>query len=250
MTGSTDFAPRTEFNALEVHLQKLEQQFLAKHLAAPTSTPADYDLDVRSFCVLAHAALEQFFEDVASQYAAQVHQTWLSGTHISKEVVTAIICLAQFPKPFALDVEADEAQPQMPIYHQVSEKLRESTQRYQLSVDENHGISLRYLRTLFSPIGLHVDPGPDAESALTQLAKNRGAYAHRRSAPANPRFAITATSPEDVKKCAESCLKFCRGFAQQMSDAFIEQYDGVCDAPCAKRLIRTLRRVLRVKAAT
>lgn len=52
-----------KFRALENHVLELLIRYIEPH-KDPLQSPNDYDLDVHSFCILSHAAFEEFVEDV------------------------------------------------------------------------------------------------------------------------------------------------------------------------------------------
>lgn len=51
------------FSALENHIAELLIRYIDSH-KDPMEHPSDYSLDVHSFCILSHAAFEEFIEDV------------------------------------------------------------------------------------------------------------------------------------------------------------------------------------------
>lgn len=51
------------YNKLEDHILDLMYRYTEPH-KDPLETPDDYNLDVHSFCILCHAAFEEFIEDV------------------------------------------------------------------------------------------------------------------------------------------------------------------------------------------
>lgn len=54
---------KKKFKDLENHILELGIKYIEPH-RNPLEKPDDYNLDVHSFCILCHAAFEEFLEDV------------------------------------------------------------------------------------------------------------------------------------------------------------------------------------------
>jgi hypothetical protein len=65
---------------LKSEIDTLEQRYLAKFLPAnPEDGPEEFQYDVKSFCVLAHAAFEEFVETVSEELMQKIETDFLSN---------------------------------------------------------------------------------------------------------------------------------------------------------------------------
>src|ERR1700739_250967 len=76
----------------ESYILSLEDAFLKKHLSNPLAAPADYDLDVKSYCILCHAAFEDFTELIALKVMHYTIEMYTLNHVISE----SLICLLHF----------------------------------------------------------------------------------------------------------------------------------------------------------
>src|SRR5213596_647786 len=86
---------------LESQLQLLERRFVRPHLPLPpTSNPSDYDLDVRAYCMLSHAALEQYIDDVCLQLLIDAVDGWIE----TRAATNTLLALLAFAPEIQLDL--------------------------------------------------------------------------------------------------------------------------------------------------
>lgn len=81
-----------KFRALENHVLELLIRYIEPH-KDPLQSPNDYDLDVHSFCILSHAAFEEFVEDV-TLYSVDKIETEFNS--INRKFSYATLCLLHF----------------------------------------------------------------------------------------------------------------------------------------------------------
>lgn len=72
------------------YVRTLESAFIAKHLANPLAGPSDYDYDVKSFCILCHAALEDFAETLALKVMAHAIEQFTLTHTLSESLITLL----------------------------------------------------------------------------------------------------------------------------------------------------------------
>ena len=48
------------YDATIKYIDSVENTYLTKYLKDKTTSPSEYDLDVKSYCILCHAAFEEF----------------------------------------------------------------------------------------------------------------------------------------------------------------------------------------------
>ncbi|WP_143450347.1 HEPN domain-containing protein [Janthinobacterium sp. BJB446] len=201
----------------------LREKYLSHHLAIANdfekidgNSSSSYDLDVRAYCVFVHAAIEQYFEELADFSLNCVLEQWRSGLPMSRESVVSIISIISFDGMAKLKIEDNEKNVQKKPLHYVSEVLNDSKKKLTTRFKDNHGASLKYLRALFTPLGMVVDPTANAESALSLLASSRGAFAHRRTMLTAGFYVYKPISPLDAVQMANDCLLFCNDLSAQI----------------------------------
>jgi len=212
---------------------ELGVKYLAKHLAEHENHGADevkevdpetYDLDVRAYCVFVHAAIEQYFEELADFVLASLLKQWDSGLPMSRSSVVSLISIIISDGVPKLKIEDDESLEQPKPLHHVRELLENSRKTLTKKFRDNHGASLKYLRGLFAPLGMAIDPSPNAESALSRLASSRGAFAHRRTMQRAGHYTYKPISPADAQKAATDCLELCHELLAQIPTSLTQDF--------------------------
>src|SRR5690242_3500677 len=100
------------FTAVQGHVDALETKFIRPHLPlAAATSPDTYDLDVRAFCVLAHAAFEQFVEDVCVGLVQDASEAWLYNQCCSQP----LLALLAFQRD-RLPIDQDETKPEVSFF--------------------------------------------------------------------------------------------------------------------------------------
>ena len=185
------------FAELEQHLQQLERRFIRPHLPLPpTADPCAYDLDVRAFCMLSHAALEQFIEDVCRQLMIDASSSWIDTRQASNTL------LALFAFGPELELELREASAEQSFFEYIRQDIDRRKTAFSKVLFENNGISSKYLRQMLLPVGLNVPDNARWLGSLNQLAKQRGETAHRGQVRVIP-------APNDVLEWVRDCLEMC-----------------------------------------
>ena len=183
------------FSALEDHIAELIIRYIDIH-KNPLETPVDYSLDVHSFCILSHAAFEEFIEDI-TLYSVDRIEREFNGK--PRKYSYATLCLLHFDD-HAKSINDDNDWPEIfndYLLHRISARKVELSK---YAMQDNHGIDIKYLRKLLQPIGIEIPRNPNEISALAQLKAIRGAYAH--SYARNQRL----ISPEDAEKLVYDVL--------------------------------------------
>jgi len=147
-----------------------------------------------------------------AEYAMKtILNQWLdpNAKTFSKMQVLSLLCLIGSTDKWKIDVISDEAKPQHKPLHQVASHLQEQEKKFLLALGDNNGASLKYLRALFTPLGIAIEIDPAESSALDRLARSRGFAAHRRTSPTAGRYMYKAVGPEDALKDVEACVAYC-----------------------------------------
>ena len=184
---------------LEKHIAELEGKFIKPHVPTlPTTTPESYDLDVRAYCVLSHAAFEQYVEEVSLNLALDAVKGWLQNKSLNR----TLLGLLAFQKD-RLPVDENEGTPEVSFFNHIrvaSEQAKAAFSSY--LIRENHGVSAKYLRLMLLSVGLDVPDNPRWLGSLRQLANQRGDTAHRSKVKKIP-------SPDDVRLWVQDCMEMC-----------------------------------------
>jgi hypothetical protein len=185
------------YNELNQHLSAHRQQFIAPHLPAdPQANPQSFATDVKAYCVLSHAALEDYFETVSLSIMSQAIDRWTNTRQLSDCI---IMLLGRYGLHYSFN--DDDTGGDLRVFDSVREILAEAKIRFSRDIHDNHGVSLRHLRKLIAPIGFDFIPDANASNAFIQLSKERGLYAHKGRA-------LQVLSPEDADAFVSDCLRY------------------------------------------
>ena len=205
--------------ALSEYLTDLESKYLP---ATNREAWNAEDFESKSYSVLAHAAFEQFFEDVALDFGERLLNYWQSGKLMDRRLIACIGCIVAGDGNF-LYLEADESKGQESSTHQLSKALRKRITFLRNAIDDNNGISLKFLRNMFGPLGINTELDPDTQSGLTFIARNRGTFAHRRTPKTNGKFAHKLVFATDIVKYVNLVFKHCERFESDIGEIFIDK---------------------------
>jgi hypothetical protein len=184
------------FTELQKHINELEQEFIQPFLPAnPAIGPDQYALKVRAYCILSHAAFEEFFETIALEVMDRSITEWLNTRKITDSLLTLVSCYG-----LKIDIEDDKLQK---VFDHLYRLLEEAKRTFSREIHDNHGISQKYLRKLLIPVGLDLkQDDPVLLNSLVQLSNERGPYAHKGTVN-------RVLAPEDAKKYVVDCLELC-----------------------------------------
>jgi hypothetical protein len=200
------------FAALVAEVTTLEARYIRKYIPAdPQHGPEDYEYDVKAFCLLCHAAFEEFVEGISEAIMADVAPNLLNK---KVTLATATLLMAYGN---GLDIAGDEDSPQLRCFDLVREALDGAKQRHSHALKDNHGFSVRYLRSILTPVALNVPEGLEIES-VRKLADARGSFAHTMAKKAmygEYKKANKSLAPEEAREIAKDCLVVCRKIKDQ-----------------------------------
>lgn len=136
------------------------------HLLPPEKTTGYTDQDqdlIRAYCLLCHAEIEAYFEDIVISAADEAIATWTKD----KTVVTPII----FHLAYTLKMSPEKGKdfPPYQMVHLAYVNLKKL-------VDSNNGIKENNIQPLFKPLGYELEP--ILQTSLNDLGKKRGQIAH------------------------------------------------------------------------
>jgi hypothetical protein len=178
------------YNKLQDYITELERKFVSNILS--TASPESYELDVRAYCILAHAALEEYFEQIALTVMDRSIQNWLQPMPVINDTLLTLLAYSDEK----IDYEGSPFQNVKTIL----EKGRQ-TLSYEISF-HNHGISNKHLSKILLPVSLQISDDVNLQNSLNKLVEQRGTFAHKGRIK-------NVLSPEDAKKYVSDCLTLC-----------------------------------------
>ena len=178
-----------DFEKLGNYLLNLEIKYIAIH-NDPTELPDEYNLDVRSYCVLSHAAFEEYVENLCIYIIDEIEDNFKNKQRISFSSLCLLYSMGKF-KESDLDDWGDNDK----IYDRIRDELKNlKSNLSKYIMEQNHGVGLKYLKKLLIPLGIYEPLETKHFIALDNLVKWRGGYAHKSYRNLRP------TPPEDAKK--------------------------------------------------
>jgi hypothetical protein len=199
---------------LSAEIAGLEDRFISKWIPAePSVQPEEFEHDVKAFCVLTHAAFEEFAEEISLIVVKLARDAWLNKK-FSKATISLL--LAYHAKLHIVD---DEGQRQDKVFDQIRKGLDECVAAHSVALSKNHGFSLKYLRNILTPVGIDI-PEDDLQmmGSLKELTEARGSYAHtlaKRALYGQWRRAGRPMVPESARDAASDCLALCKELAKR-----------------------------------
>lgn len=158
---------------LELYLLEVEEKYLKPHIGT-TEQPDDYMFDVKSYCILCHAAFEEFIENVCLVVLNEVVDNFENHQKLSYST----LCLLHFVS-VREEINEDNWKDNQKLYDYFYKKLDKVKSEYsKFIMEKNHGVGLKYLKKMLIPIGIDIPQDPVQQNSLTQLANFRGGYAH------------------------------------------------------------------------
>jgi len=202
----TEFDKKFEY--LKVYIDELEKKFISEFLIPDLTIDAEvYELDVRAYCILSHAAFEHYFEEIAEKVMIKSMDNWLSP---KKEINDSLLALAAYSED---RLKYDENKSEVSSV-QIAEIFRLTKGRLSTKIRmENHGISIEHLGKILLPVGLHIKQDINLRNSLNQLVRQRGLYAHQGRVR-------NILSPEVAKTYVKDCLLLCDDLRKKANAIF------------------------------
>ncbi len=197
------------------YIQSLEASFISKHIANPLATPDDYDYDVKSFCVLCHAALEDYAESVAIKVMSHSIEEYTLNHKIYESLITLLHFKSNKGQNYFDKLKDNDLKT---TYDYIRETLSDIKSSFSKEIlMQNHGASLKYLRQIFMPVALNIPNDVILLNSLSILAVERGFYAHRFLDNGVLKRSI---EPEKAKDIMDDCLLLCWEIRNQAQKIF------------------------------
>ena len=193
-------------NLSEVN-EMLLKRYINPHKGNVESTEEDFSLDVKSYLILLHAAIEDYIEGVS------VFSSNAACEKFKNEGIVTIPLIFLFAKSKSFKDRVSDKK--------INEEIKDSPADFLISslgdihslavsnAIDNNGINVRYLNSLLQHCGIHFDTTDNDFNSWKSLADYRGDYAH--AVVFNHGKKPTAKkllSPEDAIKLSDDCLSF------------------------------------------
>lgn len=209
---------------LRLDVDGLGKRFLAKWIpASPEHMPSEYEHDLKAYCVLSHAAMEDYAEQL-SMAGMQTIRTDASIGRTSRGLVSLYASYG-----FAISPVDDDNKSQLRLADLLRVGLEEAVRRHGNTVEDNHGFSAKYLRKLLLPIGVDLPEDARLLTALATLSEARGSFAHRSAKQAmfgKIKRAQKHLSPEDAAAAVADCMDLCDELSRRAMASVIRHDDG------------------------
>ena len=202
------------YTEIETHIQSLKVSFLDKHLTNQLASPNDYDYDVKSYCILCHSAFEDFVETISLKVMDYTITNFTNNHKLSDSIISLLHFKSSAGMTY-FDKLEDET-PLINIFDYIRKELETIKRNFSTQITEqNHGVSLRYMRQLLMPVAIDIPNDVKLLSSLKQLASERGFHAHKFLDKGILRKSI---APEDAKTIVEDCLEICLKIRDRAKD--------------------------------
>lgn len=203
------------FAELTEEIEGLESRFIFKWLPAdPSVLPGDFEYDVKAFCVLAHAAFEEFAEEISLTAVKAAKDAW-SNQKFSKAAVAMLLAYGS-----KLDIVDNESVKQDKLFDQIRKKLDDCGAAHSIALSKNNGFSLKYLRNILTPVAIDIpEDKVQMMASLKELTEARGSYAHSLAKQAlygQWKRADRPMVPESARDTVADCLKLCNELANRV----------------------------------
>jgi RiboL-PSP-HEPN len=193
---------------LNQQIELIRAEFISRYFPAdPTHGPDVYHHHVKAFCLLAHAAFEEFVEQLSLEL-----MKFAIGHWYKRRVITPpLLSLCLFYRA-TIDYEDNEESDQPRNFDAVRSVAELINKAHSKAIFENHGFSLKYLRSILTPVAIDISSDPSSFSSLRTLADARGSYAHTFAKSGyfvDTKRAKHPMTPEKAREVVEDCLKLC-----------------------------------------
>jgi hypothetical protein len=199
---------RSIYQALNKHVNALQKEFIAQFIPTkPEHTPKIFQHQVKAYCVLAHAAFEDFVEAISLKVMSESMEVWLNKRVCSDSLLA--LCAYHGVR---IECVEDENLPQQRVFDLLRVALKQAKKKHSDTLSNNHGFSLQYLRTILTPVGVNIPDDANLANSLRMLADARGSYAHTIAQLAEYTDRTKAKKPlvpENARDIVSDCLALC-----------------------------------------
>jgi HEPN superfamily RiboL-PSP-like protein len=195
-------------------------EFIARYLPAkPEEGPDVYHQHVKAYCILAHAAFEQFVEQVSLALMMNAVDNWYKNRTMNSSLVALLL----FYKSSIVSNE-NEDEDQQRNFEQVRSGIDAAKRSHSRAIFDNHGFSLKYLRSILTPVAIDLSNDPSLSNSLRTLADARGSYAHtiaKLGMFVDKNKAMHPMTPEKARDVVNDCLSLCKKISEDAKKIFV-----------------------------
>ena len=178
------------FSDLNTYILDLEIKYIEPH-QDPLEQPYLYDFDVRSFCILCHAAFEEYVENICLKVTDEMVSTFKLTQRISYTTLSFLHFNSKAE-------EINDTGLGCTLFEYFKRKLDDAKSTFSnYLMMNNHGVNLKYLDKMLIPLGLDIPSDPRLLGSLDYLAQYRGGFAH------TYKRNVKQLAPEDAKVYVE-----------------------------------------------
>ena len=198
---------------LREDIEELEKTFVRgfiddrKKKPDQVADPDEYEHHVKAYCVLCHAALEEYFKDVARAVMKRCIKEWI---YLRKYTDTLVILVSYYGQK--LEIDHDENTNETKVFDYLRGIFDEVEDKFSRAIYRNNGISLENLRNLLIPVAIDITDDANLKNSLNQLVHERGTYAHKGNKG--------ALAPEYAKDYVDDCLELCEDVKAKAESKF------------------------------
>lgn len=199
---------------LREHIDQLEETFIHHFIDKRRTKPHEpieldeYKHHVKAYCLLCHAAIEEYFEKIALKVMHRCLDEWC---HSGKYTDTLMMLVAYYKQDLVINCNDTK------VLDYLKGVFGRVKKRFKADVDRNHRISLKYLRRLMIPVAIDIKEDDNLKNSLDRLARERGEYAHKR-------LVERVLSPEDARNYVNDCLELCEDVKVKAESKFIQVF--------------------------
>lgn len=199
------------YRDLEDELKRIEEKFFGPS-TKKTGILTVHEFDIKAFCILSHAAFEDYFEKVALE---MMHTSINRFANLkSKKIHEPLLALvACHDRPMAIDDSDLQNGPEPTFFDNIRQLTDGIRTDFSKKVFGNQGISKRHLRQLMTPVSINIGNDLNLLNSLSQLSKNRGEFAHKSGTK-------KILSPQDAMNFVSDCLALCKDVRDQAIGKF------------------------------
>jgi len=183
---------------LTSYVTELARKFVDGYIPAdPNASPDAYAHDVKAYCILAHAAFEEFIEGVALGVTEYATNQWLLQRKVSDVIIALLCCHGA-----KIKIDDDENTSETKPFDYLRPVINDAKASFSKEIYGNHGVSILYLRSMLIPVAIEITQDANQLNSLKKLAEGRGNYAHKGRSK-------SVLAPEDAKRYVQDVLTLC-----------------------------------------
>jgi hypothetical protein len=188
-----------KYRELNKYINKLKNIYINRYIGIVVG-PNKYEFDVKSFCILAHAAFEEYFEFISTKLFENCISNFINNNKFSQ--ITIGLIAANCNNDLKMNIDSDDTNPEKDVIDYLKTLVGDIRPRMTSLVKRNNGISPRYIRKLLLPNTINISNRTTLINSLKELSKHRGDYAHN--------MMITRPlGPEDARDYVNDVILIC-----------------------------------------